>query len=285
MAANDKAMGSTIACLENLAVTNIEPLSVQQSIQDAFSMGYGYPITTPSASLIQQPTDSEAFNSASEPICQDPIQDFSDYGFPPHTFGPYNEPYQMPDYHLAQLSQYSMMGFPVMDESYTTPMPSGQPQQHIDVVQSQNLQTKELPDTPKSEGEELVGIGLYDREGASRTGPTNNTGPKKLAQSKELKLEEAWQPPINGDNSEDSSEESEDAEELSMHTSPAAEVQPALYPNNNNDLSDQSFFFSDDNDPYIEDDRYATYVALNEGLQAMEQMKPQPAGTGNILWF
>ena len=282
MPVNDNAMGNTISGLENLAVANTELYSVQQSIQDAFLVGYGYPVTTPSASFTQEATAPEVFNSPIELVTQESTPDYSVYGDPSQTLGLYSESYHTPDYHVARLSQSSALEFTAVDEPYTIPTSSSQPQQHIDAAQY--IQIKELPDMPKVEGEELVGIGLYDREEASEPGYTTKNGPMQSVQSKELKLEEAWQPPNSDDDSGDSSDEGEEAEELSMHTCPTAEAQPALFPNNS-DLSNQSFFFSDDVDSYTEDDQYTNYLALNGGLQAMEQVKPLPAGTGNISWF
>ena len=284
MLVNDNAVGNAIAGLENLAVTNTPP-SVQQSIQNAFSMGYGYPISTPSADFTPQLSDPQPFYPPMTSTSQK-----SAFALPAHddaepSFDPYGQTYQFNDYSVAPWAQNTDQNVLFAESSYTTPVSSASFQQTADTLQY--FHTKELPETPKAEGEELVGIGLYDREDRGFVSTLNSTSTKIPGRSppgKELKLQETWHPPSNEEDDEESSEELEEAEELPTDTSTATEAQLALYPTYG-DLSDQSFFINDDADLYPGDDQYANYLALDNGLQVMEQGKPPSAGTGDFLWF
>ena len=285
MPVNDNTMGNAIAGIENLAVTSTPPSSVQQSIQDAFSMGYGYPINTASVAFTPPVSDSQAFYAPTASTNQNPAFSFPAYDYPEPTFDPYGQSYQTNDYSTPQWIQPTDSSVTFVDNRHSTAASATSLQRDANPLQY--LHTKELPETPKIDGEELVGIGLYDnadQDYVSTLSSTTRDDPRKSTTGKELKLQETWHPPSNEEDDEESSDENEEVEELPIDTSATSEVQPALY-HNYGDLSNQSFFISDDVEIYPDGDQYSNYIALNNGLQAMEQMKTQPAGPGNLLWF
>ncbi|KAL9125005.1 MAG: hypothetical protein Q9217_005733 [Psora testacea] len=284
---SEPAMGHAISGLENLAVSETPP-SVQQSIQDAFSMGYGYPITSSSASLGQH-------IAASQSLYQATGQDHYST-LPPYSSHDFSEPSQ--DYCVGHVSAYQAQTYPTYQWSQRGLSDLSAPDNPYDPVNLPQvqpmptklhcLQSKELPDIPKEEGDELVGIGLYDDEDGDYVSTMNSgasSNPIRTSLGKDLKLEETWQLP-NKDDEEagNSSDEPEEAEEEVPVVGPShAEIQTAFYPTYG-DLSNQSFFFNDDVDSYTADDQYTNYLALNPTLQP-GQVKTQPTGSGNFLWI
>ena len=287
--ANEPNMGTAIAGLENLAVSGTPPSSVQQSIQDAFSMGYGYPVSIPSSTYDQQFAASQAFDvSTGLGGMQNTLPSYSTYDFsqPTADYTLDQIPlYQPQNYPISQWSQTGMPNQSTMDSSMETAyQPPVQPtSNHL-----QYLETKELPETPQQEGDELVGIGLYDNEDSNYVSTINSAAsdiPTRLSLGKDLKLEQTWQPATEPDDDGDSSEEAEEAEdELPVIGSMPLKNQDAFYPTYG-DLSNQSFFFNDDVDTYTGEDQYPNILALDDNFQAMDQPKPQPAGSGNLFWF
>ena len=284
---HDPAMGNAITGLESLAVSETTP-TVQQSIHDAFAMGYGYPVNTPAQPYEQQTAPSQGLYQANELDCQTmfPLYPSYDSSEPIH------------DYHLGQATTYQPQSClppnqwpqPCMSDSSaldttcrTVTLPLVQPVPKA----SQHAESEDLPDVPKEEEDELVGIGLYDNEDGNYVSTLNSTvsdHPKGRYLGKDLKLEETWQPPNQEDDGGESSDEPEEAEEEPpVEGGDPGENQTAWYPTYG-DLSDQSFFFNDDIETYGVEDQYASCLALNPTLQP-DQVKAQPAGSGNFLWF
>ncbi|KAL9638540.1 MAG: hypothetical protein Q9164_001494 [Protoblastenia rupestris] len=277
-------MGNTITGIENLAVSETPP-SVQQSIQDAFFMGYGYPINRPLESYEQQFTASEGLYQATAPNGLDMLPSYSSYDFsePMQDYCLGEGPsYQPQNYLINQWSQPSLPETSILDTSLNT---ITLPQVQQPPSSCSHLDTKDLPDIPKEEGDELVGIGLYDNEDRSYNSTLNSAvsdNPARISLGKELKLEETWQP-SNDDDEDGGNSSDEPDEELPVIGPDLTETQTAFYPNYG-DLSNQSFFFSDDVDTYSAESQYPNYLAFDPSLQP-DQLKPQPAGSGNFLWF
>ena len=131
---------------------------------------------------------------------------------------------------------------------------------------------------PRKRSKELVGIGLYsDKEPDFMS--TLNADSNRISLGKELKLEESWAPPQNEELNEDqedcSSDEAEDMEddELDSPDSDQAPPKSMVYPPLD-DLSNHTFFFSDDEHHGIGGDNYASYLSLSQGLQS-QNGKPQ----------
>ena len=150
------------------------------------------------------------------------------------------------------------------------------------------LRTKELPDTPPHEGEELVGIGLYDNTDNDRmsTRPIEAMNvPRMMTGGKDLKLEEMWQPPPHDDEEEDE-ESSDDIEEAEEIPEAGPQRAAAVYPTYS-DLSNQSFLLMDEIESLPDNDHYNDYHIFNNDMQGLNvsMEKPQPAELGNALWF
>ena len=287
---SEPALGNTIAGLESLAVSGTPASSVQQSIENAFAMGYGCPISKPPTMYEQSP----AYLAESEAAAQSAYNSYASYNVPDQPSYPYVPTYDMyppacyqstqwpqvePDFIVDhQTSQAPPDYLPVQDPPYIPP------KLHINTVSH----------VRKKRSKELVGMGLYDNEDHDLISTLNSAtseAPNRESVGKGLKLEETWQPPNDDDEEDDgedddegySTDEAEEVEEdPSILASKSSDAQTAFYPTYG-DLSNQSFFFSDD-DQYPSEDAYANYLTFGQELQG-SQLKPQDAGTGNFLWF
>ena len=133
----------------------------------------------------------------------------------------------------------------------------------------------------------LSGIGLYDDKVPNFMPGTTSGDPNRDSIGKGLKLEETWEPPKDDEENDDDDEEgsysTDEAEEIeedpAIMTTATQHAQTAFYPPYG-DLSQQSFFFSNDDDMYSgEDHQYANHLTLGQG-----HAKPQDSVTGNFLW-
>ena len=138
---------------------------------------------------------------------------------------------------------------------------------------------------------ELISIGLYDddeddNDFMSTLSLAIGSKSQSGVEGKGLKLEETWQPPNDDEDKDDdegySSEEGDEVDDPPVQTVMPAEVQSFCSPTYG-DLSNQSFFFSDD-DQYASEGHYTDYYAMNQGYQYTEP-KPVDPATGNLLWF
>ena len=272
-------MGSAISGFENLAVTNSSHPTAQQSIHNAFAIGYGNSAGTgplyPQFNLPQNPTSG-------------PNLQHTHHSYPSNA---YNEPFPSQFTQTYPSSACSINQWPSstnlsMDPEAALAPTDLEPRLEYDL---EYLQTKELPDTPPHGGEELVGIGLYDNtdNGRMSTRPIEARNvPRMMTGGKDLKLEEMWQPPPHNDDEEDeeSSDDIEEAEEI-----PEADPQraAAVYPTTYSDLSNQSFLLMDEIESLPDNDQYNDYHIFNNDIQGLNvsMEKPQPAELGNALWF
>ena len=299
--ASEPALGNTIVGLQNLAVSGQPASSVQQSIENAFAMGYGLPISTPLSMPEQSPTGNEDYQAALESMYRQESLYNSEPMYNPYS---YNTLQQLPNSYMPQPSTQDM--YPSVD--YQLPQwPESQPcfdqdfhnpQTSADVCQwPSNLgpkpNVKATPQASKRSNKVLSGIGLYDDKVPDFTSGTSGDA-NRDSMGKGLKLEETWQPPKDEDeNDDDDDDDDDDDEERSYSTDEAEEIeedppimasvpqegQTALYPPYG-DLSQQSFFFSQDEDAYSgEDHPYTNYLALGSG-----QSKAQDSVTGNFVW-
>lgn len=152
------------------------------------------------------------------------------------------------------------------------------------------LNVKAAPQVSKRANKVLSGIGLYDDKTPDFASDTSGD-PNRDSMGKGLKLEETWQPSKDDDENDDededededegsySTDEAEEIEEDSSTMAPAPHHAPTAFYPTYGDLSNQSFFFSNDDDPYTGEDQYANYLAFGQA-----QSKPQDPATGNFLW-
>lgn len=143
---------------------------------------------------------------------------------------------------------------------------------------------------PRRRSKELVSIGLYDNNDNDFISALNSAAssdPSRDSLGKGLKLEETWQPPNDDEEEPEEGYSTDEAEEMDevppVQISVAPEVETAFYPPTYGDLSDQSFFFNDD-DQYASESHYADYYAIDQGYQDAQPKAADPA-TGNFMWL
>lgn len=145
---------------------------------------------------------------------------------------------------------------------------------------------EQSPQINKKRSKELVGMGLYDDPEKDISSNLDHIHSSSLSHHREstgkgLKLEETWQPPKDPNDVEDDGEEEEaystDEAEEDLPVAPVPEeVQPVFYPSYG-DLSNQSFFFDND-------DQYSSCIAFDQEIQAC-QPKGSDSASENFLWF
>ena len=302
----EPALGNTIVGLQNLAVSGQPASSVQQSIENAFAMGYGLPTSTPLTMPEQSPTGHEDYHAVLEQMYRQESLYNPEPIYNPYS---YNTLQQLPDSYMSQPStqdmypppDYQLPQWPENQPCFNQDFPN--PQTSADVCQwpsnlGHKLNGKGTAQVSKRANKVLSGIGLYDDKASDFTSGISGD-PSRDSMGKGLKLEETWQPPKDeeenddddddddDDNDDDDDEEgsysTDEAEEIEedppILTTVAQDAQTACYPTYG-DLSQQSFFFTNDEDSYTgEDHPYSNYLALGSG-----QPKPQDAMTGNFLW-
>ena len=270
ISSGNSPVGNTISDFENLAVTTSSP-SVEQSIHDAFSVGYGYPISIPTASTVLPRT-----LQADYPMPQQSLAYRGDYT---------SQMIQSQACSLFEQNAFQAQPVSNFDSTYTNAYGGEGVRLTGEPLALQEM--KESATAVLEDGEELVGIGLYDdceqkrpsfsRVDEHRMAP--RLGPK------DLKLEESWQVPVSlEDEDAESSDGAEEVDELPGVAQSTQEVDPAFY-TPHNDLSNQSFFLNDADDGYGSGDPYFNYLALNSGLGTLDQWKGQIARTGNSMCF
>ena len=302
---SEPALGNTIVGLENLAVSGQPTSSVQQSMGNHFAMDFGVPMGTSLAMPGQSPTGNEEYNSAPDSV----FRQESVYNSEPMYSNPYsydNTLQQLQHCYMSQSSgqdTYSPANYlplqwpepqPYMAHHFHDPQSSAD-QFNWSANPRQKANVKTAPQTSKRATKVLSGIGLYDDKVPDFMSGASGD-PNRDSMGKGLKLEETWEPPKdedeNDDNDDDDNDEddeegsysTDEAEEIEedppiMASAPHQHAQTAFYPPYG-DLSQQSFFFSNDDDAYPgEDQQYANYLALGQG-----QSKPQDPVTGNFLW-
>lgn len=292
---HDPAIGNTIAGFENLAVTGTPQPSLERSIQDAFSMAYGFPMSqTPTDYLnpstfpqndpavtaitnhlnqpfpAQYPSNDQPATAAYPFLTPDPAQDMynvlSDYGLPHHTR---SHPQTQYDY-SSPLDQYQLP----TETQWQEPMSV-----------SHDTMTNAPPRLQKKKSKELVGLGLYDDEQEDFLS-TLNSAPNRESLGKDLKLEETWQPPKDGEDAEEEIYSSDEVEEEEGPEAPVfiAQVpaEPSTFYPAYGDMSNQSFFFNEDDQQIGHEAPYVNYAAFDsEG-----QVKSQPVtGAGSFGWL
>ena len=301
MPRSEPALGNTIADLENLAVSGTPTSSVQQSTQNAFAMGYSCPMGAQNTTYETPPAKVQSYGEpANSPG--------SKYDFYP-TYS-VSDKYQYPL--VPQAAPYGM--YPTTDYKLAPQWPSGithysmnpqipQPMQeyppaHVSTNNSRKTKAISAPQLSRRKSKELVGMGLYDDRGnnfMSCVGSAGSENSPRDSVGKGLKLEETWQPPDEDQEEEEEEEDEEDEGYSSEEADEVKDVQPPLvasYPSEAQttyfptyrDMSNQSFFFNDD-DEYTNEDQYANYFAY---AQAMPEAQPKPQmnpGMENYLWF
>ena len=291
---SEPALGNTIVGLQNLAVSGQPDSSVQQSIENAFAMGYGIPINAPLPMSEQSPAGAEHYEPAqacvynqeslynSEPI-------YNPYSYNTlqqlqHTYMPQpsiQDTYPATSYQLSQWSGNQ----PCFANDFQDLQSSANPCYRSSIT-GQKLNAKAAPQVSKKANKVLSGIGLYDDKVPDFLSGASGD-PNRVSMGKGLKLEETWQPPKdeeeNDEDDEEGSYSTDEAEEMEedlpiMATAPQ-EAQTAFYPPYG-DLSQQSFFFANDDDPYTgEEVQYPNYLAFGQA-----QPKSQDPVSGNFLW-
>ena len=282
---NEPALGHTIADLENLAVSSTPDSSIQQPVPNAFAAGYGSSTHASSQMYDTSPQDSQEYgmlDPSPDPVrdiwptysVTDPVQYL--YGSQMYPHATYPAAYQALQQWPQNTSYYAMSTQIPQAKPDHPPMQDAAKTAHRSKMAS-------APQLSRRKSKELVGMGLYDdREVA----PTLSGYPPNDSQGKGLKLEETWQPPNDeGDEQDDeevwSTDDEEDVEEVPPPVMPScpAEAPTSFFPTYG-DMSNQSFFFNDDED-YVNDEQYSNYLAFPGG-----QQKPRPnTQMQNYLWF
>ncbi len=295
MPISEPAIGNTIAGLENLAVSGTPDSSVQQSIQNAFAMGYGFPISKSNTMYEQSPTEIEGYEAVG-PDSDSTCNPYYPYNMPEHP--QYELVSQAPIYDSYTASTCQIPQWPQVEPDYSINPQTTQPNlDFLPLIYSEKAPQKvavtTIPRLPKKRSKELVGMGLYDNEDKDFMSTLNSAisvDPGRNSMGKGLKLEETWEPPKDDeDNGNEGAEEgysSEEVEEVdeipAIQNTTQPGIQTALYPTYG-DLSNQSFFFSED-EQYATDDQYANYMAFGQGLQD-SQPKYQDPTTNSFVWF
>ena len=276
--------------MENLAVAGTPQSSVEQSIHDAFSLAYGFPLSQTPTDYVQSGAYSQV-DPTMVPTSNPVIPSIpSQYSFNNNTL-PAGYPitaqessddfyniladYQIPKQPHHQSSfDYSSP----TDMSYQTPMPWQDP-----IGLPQNFVPQPLQVVQRKKSKELVGLGLYDDKKEDFMS-TLNSESNRESLGKDLKLEETWQPPKDEGEDEEASSSDEAEEEVpenldSLHQAPINSQ--TFYPTYG-DLSNQSFFFNDDEQQLGQDAPFVSYAAFEpEG----PVKAPPMAGTGNFMWL
>lgn len=290
-------MGNTIVGLENLAVSGTPASAVQQSIQDAFSMGYGHPINAPTTKYETSPPALPGYGTIS-PATELAYDSYPTYSisdvpqYPPIPQVTTCDPYPATDYHLQQ--QWSQYGPNNFINSQIPQHASDYLPAQVPVDNARQSKARNAPRLSRKRSKELVGMGLYDDKTSNFMSSLNSAvseDPNRDSVGKGLKLEETWQPPNEDEDDEDeddeaySTDEAEEVEEAptSVIASASAEAQTVFYPRYG-DLSNQSFFFNDD-DEYMNDNHFTNYLAYEQGLEAVQAKPPLNPGMENYLWF
>ena len=290
---SEPALGNTISGLQNLAVSGQPVSSVQQSIENAFAMGYGVPVGRPTT-YEQSPTENGDYEPAVGSVYGPEPSYNSEPVYNPYSYNTYQQcqnPYlpQQSTQDTYALANYHLPQWPEAYPSIANDFQDSQTSANLSQWSSnpeQKLNVRSAPQPSKRANKVLSGIGLYDDKIPDSVSVIDGD-PNRDSMGKGLKLEETWQPPKDeGENDDDDDEESsystDEAEEIEedppIMASATQHAPTAFYPHYG-DLSNQSFFFSNDDDPYTGEDQYANYLAFGQA-----QSKPQDPVTGNFLW-
>ena len=305
MPTHDSTLGSTIVGLENLAVTGTPQPSVEQSIQDAFSMACGFPLSQTPTGYVQ-PSTFPPNHPSGATMSRHPYQSFPPQYTPYDDSVPVGYPIPTPEPNYDVYNLISDYGLPPQPQSqppfdYSSPMEQYQIPPEVQWQEptgfTQNTFINPTSQLQRKKSKELVGLGLYDDKQDDFLS-TLNSEPNRESLGKDLKLEETWQPPK--DEEQDAAAEEEEEEEEATYSSDEAEEEapeapsfitpasadppPMFYPAYG-DMSNQSFFFNEDEQQLTghDDAPYVNYLAFGpEGGQP----KAQPvAGTGNFAWL
>ena len=295
MPISEPAIGTAIEGLENLAVSGTPDGSVQQSIQDAFAMGYGLPVSRSNTMYQQSPTEMEGYKTVGTGL-ESTCNPYYSYNMPEQPL--YEFVSQAPIYDSYTASTYQVPQWPQVEPEYSINSQTTQPNLDFLPLMSsektpQKVSVTTIPQLPKKGSKELVGMGLYDDEDKDFISTLNSaisfdSGRDSLG--KGLKLEETWEPRKDDEDTGNegaeegySSEEVEEVDEIpAVQSTTQPGIQTALYPTYG-DLSNQSFFFSED-EQYATDDQYGNYMTFGQGLQD-SQPKYQDPTTSSFVWF
>lgn len=289
MPVHDPALGTTISGMENLAVATPQS-SVEQSIHDAFSLAYGFPTSQTPTDYMQSGTYPQVNHTmvpTSNPVMPSIPSQYSFHnnalptGYSSGQQEPSEELYNLlSDYEIPKQlhNQPSLHYSSPTGMSYQNPMPWQEP-----VAFPQDMAPQPLQVLRKKKSKELVGLGLYDDKKEDFLS-TLNSDPNRESLGKDLKLEETWQPPKDEGEDEDASSSDEADDEVPETFDPInqAPVNPQTFYPAYGDLSNQSFFFNEDEQQLGHDAPYVNYVAFDPEGPAKA---PPIAETGNFMWL
>ncbi len=290
MPVHDPALGTTITGMENLAVTGTPQSSVEQSIHDAFSLAYGFPMSQTPTEYMQSGVYSQGNPSmipTSNPIMPSIPSQYSFHnnalpaGYPVAPQEPTDDLYNLlADYQIPKQSHHqpSLDYSSPTDMSYQNPLPWQDPMAFPQDIIPQPLQVLQ-----KRKSKELVGLGLYDDKKEDFLS-TLSSESNRESLGKDLKLEETWQPPKDEGEDEEASSSDEAEEEVpeNLDCINQVPVNPQTFYPTYGDLSNQSFFFNDDEQQLGHDAPYVNYVAFEPEGPAKA---PPIAETGNFMWL
>ena len=274
LASGETPTGNVISGFENLAVegpSSTSSTSIEQSIQDAFSLGYGYSCGLPTTTI-------------DEPSCPPVFDSSAGMGFAAMLPYDYANGARNDDGHMLQLDLPVQPGTPSVYEASQFQGCIGNSRSTMNTNAQHHGQ---FPENPAEDGDELIGIGLYDdgEEHAQESMVIHslNAQVSHHVGGKDLKLEETWEPPKTIED-EESSEEAEEIYESPVVECSTQHVQPALY-DSRVDLSGQSFFLNEDDDVYGQGEQHNDYMTYMNGCANPEQWKLQPVGLRDFAFF
>lgn len=282
---NEPISSTSAADIEYMTNFGAPNAGGEQVLQDTFSIGSGYPLRP---HHVQEQSTSQNLDNNTYGL--DPRYAYPSYEY----FGPD----QITERDSSPYGSYLAAGFQMPQWSQDSRCPSSlQPSEEVlnfvpmqpTAVNLQHLDTKEPLSISKKKSNDLIGIGLYDNEDHDFSDSTDKVFTNRASIGRDLKLEETWQPPVEDMSVEDdddaySEDETEPADlALPNFAPPLIESQSVGQPAYG-DLSDQSFFFEDDEGLNYDENPYANYLNYDQGLQQSELKKPVVAQHG-ALWY
>lgn len=282
---NEPAMRNTIAGLQSLAVTSIGAAGGESPLRNPLPAGPNYAVNLPSTTTVH-PTGGfhDAAFSNNPPIVY--IQRPS-YAWPTQYQGYFSEvhpPYDPGFYPSTEIQPPSWSKMPDFTTSVPLPVPGFLPVQRPSETPD-SLASGGESQLPRKRSKELVGMGLYDNPDDDLWSDVDYdhgsflyhlANPHRASTGKGLKLEETWEPPKDQDGAEeDEAYSSDEAEEEHPVAPTEGQSQATFYPPYG-DLSNQSFFFDND-------DPYSACIALDPGLPPYPPKLADPV-TESLLW-
>ena len=276
----EQPVNNALTGFEHLAVTDTPP-SIEQSIHNACSVGHSYPYSLP---LHTPATEAPPGGLYTLPLAQPP-----------------QEQYLVPQYDYMPTTTKMGNSFQPQAEGFMRQesLPDGRndvyrPTSHTNAFEEAKTASADVSpgllhadelETSDGEGEELIGIGLYDDKEPSPLSDTVFSATSRsgfLASGRDLKLEQTWQPPSTAEDSNEPNTESTEQSNCAIVRSPPGDIPQNFY-SPYDDLSNQSFFFTGDDDGFTGAPELSDYVTMGNAWGSMDPLKAQTAAAGGFM--